>query len=110
MIFRQSACVHGHFFKSHSTDGGQRVPTKEAVVVSRGKRVSQHHHGGVDDDLLTLSAGCHDLSPPPATVQPQIELSAIPVQLHLVPVTIAEMLVREGQVIVSISKVVENSK
>lgn len=80
------------------------------MVVSRGKRVPQHHHGGVDDDLLSLSVGCHDLSPPPATVQPQSELSAVPVQLHLVPVTVAEMLVREGQVVVSISKVVKNSK
>lgn len=91
-------------------DAGGLVPTEEAAVVSWGKRVSKHHHGGVDDDLLALSARGRDLSPAPATVQPQSELSAVTVQFHLVPLTVTEMLVRERQVIVSISKVVKNSQ
>lgn len=80
------------------------------MVVSRGKRVSEHHHGGVDDDLLAVSARGRDLSPAPATVQPQSELSAVTVQLHLVPIAVAEMLVWERQVIVSVSEVVKNSQ
>lgn len=80
------------------------------MVVSGRKRVPQHHHGGVDDDLLTLAPRGRDLSPPPASVQPQGELSALAVQLHLVPLSVAEVLVRERQVVVSISEVVENSQ
>lgn len=98
------------FIQSHSTKAGKQPPTEEAPVVSWGKRVSNHHHGGVNNDLLTLPRRGGDLSSPSTSVQPQCELSAVPIQLHLVPLSITEVMVGECQVVVSIAKVVENSQ
>lgn len=74
------------------------------------KGVSKHHHGGVNNYLLTLSWWGCDLSSPSASIQPQCKLSAVTIQLHFMPLSITEVVVGECQVIVSISKVVENSQ
>lgn len=78
--------------------------------MSWGKRVSEHHHSGVNDDLPTLSRWGRYLSPSSASVKSQGELSPISVQLQLMPVSIIQAMVRQCDVIVSISKVVENSQ
>lgn len=75
-----------------------------------GKRVSEHHHSGVNDDLPTLSRWGRYLSPSSASVKSQGELSPISVQLQLMPISIIQAMVRQCDVIVSISKVVENSQ
>ncbi len=78
--------------------------------MSWGKRVSKHHHRGVNNDLLTLPRRGGNLSSSATSVQSQGELSAVTIQLHLMPLSIIEAVVWQGQVVVSISKVVENSQ
>lgn len=88
----------------------KQKPTKEAAVVSRWERVPKHHHRGVNNDLLTLAGWGGDFKLTPTPIQPQGELSAEPIQLHLMPFPIIQAVVRQWDIVISVSQVVENSQ
>lgn len=55
------------------------MPTLEALVDSRGEGVSQHHHGGVDDDFSTSALQSCDFPLPSATIHLQHHLVVMPI-------------------------------
>lgn len=82
----------------------------EALVDSRWKAVPQHHHRRVYDDLSAPAPLSRDLPLSSATVQPQRHLIVMPVQGDLVPFTVVEAISRQGQVVVAVAKVKENTE
>lgn len=107
------SCIYLNVIYSFShilTNVHKPPPTKEALVVSWWKRVSKHHHLGINNDLLTLPRWGRDLMPSSTPVQSQGEFSAVAIQLHLVPVSVIKAMEGQRDVEVTIAKVVENSQ
>lgn len=95
---------------AHPAKINKQPLTDKAPVVSRWKRISKHHHWGVDNDLLTLPRRGSNLSPPSASVQLQGKLSPETIQLDLVPLSVIKAMIGKCDVEVSITEVVENSQ
>lgn len=84
--------------------------TLKTLVYSGGEGVSQHHHGGVDDDFSTPALGSCHLSLASTTIQFQHHFIVMPIKEDLVPFAIVQTVGGQREVVVTIAQIVGNTE
>lgn len=84
--------------------------TLKTLVYSGGESVSQHHHGGVDDDFSTPALGSCHFSLASTTIQFQHHFIVMPIKEDLVPFAVVQTVVGQREVVVTIAQIVGNTE
>lgn len=84
--------------------------TLETLVYSGGEGVSQHHHGGVDDDFSAPALGPHHFPLASTAVQFQHHFIVMAIKEDLVPFAVVQAVGGQREVVVTIAQIVGDTE